>query len=328
MTQMHTLEAEAKQPGRAYHESRAISFWLNFFFFFARRTPLLVRWSRPFWMMLSRHFFVDYLRGGIRKNTHWLLGPDASEADRRALTDRVLEHFYMFIHDIGRAGGLSREQLEAQIDAVEGEDHFHEIRKLKRGAIIATAHMGSFEVGAAAVRSLEPRVHVAFQHDNLGAFDAIRHRLHEKLGLIEAVVDQGWSAWLQVRDALLNDEVVLIQADRTMPGQHGVAVPFMGGHLLMPLGPIKLAVMTGAPIVPVFAIRLPSGKVRLVIESPIVVDAERDRPRDEVPGPAMLQLTKVIEKQVRAHPEQWLMLHPAWMEDQAGGVTSRVGAEG
>jgi lauroyl/myristoyl acyltransferase len=39
----------------------------------------------------------------------------------------------------------------------------------------------------------------------------------------------------------------------------------------------------------------------------------RDRPH-----PALLRLASVIEKQVLAHPEQWLMYHPALVEDQGG----------
>ncbi|MEX0746279.1 MAG: lysophospholipid acyltransferase family protein [Phycisphaeraceae bacterium] len=306
-----------KRLGSPYQESKAISRWLNVFFFLARRAPVAVRWSKPFCMMLSRHFFVDHLRGGIRQNARRLLGPDSREAEREKLVGRVLENFYLFIYDVGRAGVMTREQLESQVDAVHGHEHYRAAREAGRGAIIATAHMGSFEVGAAAIRTLEPRVHVAFQHDNFGAFDKIRRRLHRRLGLIEAPVDKGWSVWLQVRDALMNDEVVLMQADRTMPDQRGAAVPFFGGRILMPLGPIKLAVMTGAPIVPVFALRQPNGKVRVVIAPAIHVDPEQDHPRNGAASPAMLQLASAIEAQVRAHPEQWLMLHAAWMDDQA-----------
>ena len=39
------------------------------------------------------------------------------------------------------------------------------------------------------------------------------------------------------------------------------AVPFLGGHLMLPTGPMKLSQATGAPIVPIFSIRRPGGKL-------------------------------------------------------------------
>ena len=81
---------------------------------------------------------------------------------------------------------------------------------------------------------------------------------------------------MHLRDALRADEVVAIQGDRIMPGQKGQRMPFLGGHLLLPSGPAKLALASGAPIVPVFSLRTSSGKVKLFIEDAINVDGDLD----------------------------------------------------
>jgi KDO2-lipid IV(A) lauroyltransferase len=133
--------------------------------------------------------------------------------------------------------------------------------------------------------------------------------LRAKLGVIEAPIDDGWTVWMRLRDALLNDDVVVLQGDRVMPGQKGTPVDVLGSEMLLPTGPVKLALATGAPIVPVLCVRTPGGKVRLWVEPAITVDAA-----DAVDG-AMEQLAAVIGKYVRAHGEQWLMLHPAWRDD-------------
>ncbi|MFW6059255.1 MAG: lysophospholipid acyltransferase family protein [Phycisphaeraceae bacterium] len=303
-------------PPEAPRHSRAVSFWLNFCFFCARRAPWFMRGSKPFWLMMSRWCFRGPLRAGIAANAKWLLGSDSSAAERKRLEDRVLEQFYLFIYDIGRASEKSRDEILSQLDSVEGEEHFRAARRLGRGAIIATAHMGSFEVGIAAAREMEPHIHVVFQRDQFEAFDQIRHRLHERVGVREARVEDGWPVWANLRDALQANEVALMQADRVMPGQHGMAVPFCGGHIDLPLGPVKLAAMTGAPIVPVFAPRTPEGRIRLIIEPAIHVSPDQATPRGQTPPPPLLELARVIEKHVRARPEQWLMLQPMWREDR------------
>ena len=303
-------------PPQPTKHSGSASRWLNFFFFCARHAPWFTRASKPFWMTMSRWCFTGPLRAGINANAKWLLGHDSDAAARKQLEDRVIEQFYLFIYDIGRASAMTREQILAQVDHVQGHEHFEAARAMQRGAILATAHMGSFEVGIAAARDLEPRLHVVFQRDPFEAFDTIRHRLHERLDVQEARVEGGWPVWMQLRNALEADEVALMQADRVMPGQHGMPVPFCGGHIDLPLGPIKLAALTGAPIVPVFAPRLPNGRVKLIIEPAITVAPEHATPRGRTPPPPLLQIAEVLEKHVRARPEQWLMLHRMWREDR------------
>ena len=119
--------------------------------------------------------------------------------------------------------------------------------------------------------------------------------------------------WVRLRDALLADEAVVLQGDRVMPGQKGEAVPFLGGTLLLPSGPVKLALATGAPIVPILSVRTARGKVKLFVEPPIEVDAAGG------PGAAreaLLRWAAVLEKYVRSYPDQWLMLEPALAEDK------------
>jgi len=181
-----------------------------------------------------------------------------------------------------------------------------------KGAIILTAHMGSFEVGAAALIEREKRMHVLFRRDSLDLFENIRTKLRKKIGVREVSVDEGWTIWMRLRDALANDEAVLIQGDRVMPGQKGQAVKFFGGHILLPTGPVRLALISGAPIIPVYSVRTPEGKIRLFIEKPIVVG---DMPGGLSIDDAMIWSGGVLEKFVRRFPDQWLENRPVWIED-------------
>jgi KDO2-lipid IV(A) lauroyltransferase len=153
---------------------------------------------------------------------------------------------------------------------------------------------------------------VVFHRDRRPLFETMRSRLHERLGLIEAPVEKGLEMWMSLRDALARDEVVMLQADRVMPGQSGHKVEFLGGHMLLPPGPIKLAAATGAPLIPVFTLRTGPGRVRVMVEEPIFCDQVRIG--DDAP-PALLAVARVLEKYVRAYPQQWLMLQPACCED-------------
>jgi KDO2-lipid IV(A) lauroyltransferase len=72
-----------------------------------------------------------------------------------------------------------------------------------------------------------------------------------------------------------------------------------------------LALRTGAPVIPVFALPLPRGRYRLVYEHPV------DPPRTESPDAIRdftQRCTDVLEMYVRRHPELWLWMHRRWRD--------------
>jgi lauroyl/myristoyl acyltransferase len=295
--------AAATSPMRAVFAE----FWLDLLFRVAGRAPGVTRATRPLFVR-SAYRFSRAIQAATTANARRIFGPDVA-TDRVAAYGRgVVENFYDFVCDVGQSLHLTREQLLARIDSVEGHDHYEAARALKKGAIIATAHMGSFEAGAAAIVDRERAVHVVFKRDET-RFEHVRTTLRAKLGVTEAPVDEGWPLWLRLREALMHDEVVMVQADRVMPGQKGSRVPFLHGHLLLPTGPVKLAIASGAPIVPVFAIRTADHRIRIHVEPAIVVADD--------PHASLLRIAAVLERYVRTYPEQWLLFHRAFCEDEA-----------
>lgn len=279
----------------------------------ARHSPGFARRSAGFWIR-GAWWCSPALRRGTLANVR-RLRPGAGAAEQRRLARRVVRNFYFFVLDVAAAVGQNLEQLRRQLAGVAGYEHFDAARRQQRGLIVATAHLGSFEVGMAGLREHEAHIHVVFKRDTEPMFDRLRQELHATLGVHEAPIDEGLGLWIRLRDALVRDEVVVMQADRVMPMQKGVAMPFGEGRVMLPTGAVRLAQMTGAPILPVFAVREDDGRVRLHVEPAITVD-ENTGGR-EATDAAMRGLTEVIERYVTAHPEQWLMLHPVWLEDQA-----------
>ena len=72
-----------------------------------------------------------------------------------------------------------------------------------------------------------------------------------------------------------------------------------------------LALRTGAPVVPVFALPLGGGRYRMIYEHPV------EPPRDDS-GDAVREFTQrctdVLEMYVRRHPDLWLWMHRRWRD--------------
>lgn len=304
--QQQHVPADAQRPGVSLRQG-LINFWLNALFFCARRMPWVVRGMRPAVVRWTGRWSVQ-IRRATALNARRIVRSDLTDEQCDKFGGQVVGSFADFVLDVARATTQTPEQIRARIAVVEGDEHYRAARALKRGAIVVTAHMGSFEVGVAALRQYEPKIHIVFQRDAMSRFEQIRTELRRKLGVIEAPIDDGWSIWLKLRDALLADEVVLIQGDRVMPGQKGERVEFLGHHILLPTGPARLALATGSPILPIFSIRQPDGRIRLVVEEAIEV-------RNGEVEQAMNAYARALAKHVAAHPQQWLRLQPVFCED-------------
>jgi KDO2-lipid IV(A) lauroyltransferase len=288
---------------------RAGAFWLKVLFAAVGRAPWLARATAGFWVWAA-WLCSPALRGNTRLTAGMVLGPDATRRKRARLARGIIRSMYLFVYDVGRHSRMTLAQMRREIAGIDGAAHYDAARAPGRGVILATAHFGAFEAAMAAVTGREKRVHVVFRRDRFGRFDSIRSRLHERLGVTESPIDDGIAAWVRVREALARDEAVLMQADRVMPGQKGVVMPLLSGRIEVPLGPAQLAMMTGAPILPIFAARLPDGRVQVMIEPPIFVEEGGDDPMME----AVKKLTTLIESHVRRRPQQWLVLHNPWVE--------------
>jgi KDO2-lipid IV(A) lauroyltransferase len=81
-----------------------------------------------------------------------------------------------------------------------------------------------------------------------------------------------------------------------------------------------LALRTGAPVVPVFALPLPGGRYRFIYEHPV------DPPRAGTPDAVReftQRCTDVLEMYVRRHPDLWLWMHRRWRDqDVAAGMSA------
>ncbi len=292
------------QPPR--WRQRAASFWLGLLFRLADTAPGLIRALRPPAVRLA-YAFSPAIRRNTAANARCIFGPAVSRRRRRKFALSVTGCFYDVVADIGRSARAQRADLIARIESVQGLDQYLAVRAGGRGAVILTAHMGSFEVGLAALSQYEPNIHVVFQRDPFDDFERLRATLRRRLNVSEATVDEGWPMWVRLRDALQRNEVVTIQGDRVMPGQKGTCVPLLGGHILLPPGPMKLAAAAGAPIIPIFSLRTGRDKLRICIEPPIHLG-----PGPDAIAAAMNQWAHTLATYITRHPEQWLMLDNAF----------------
>ena len=88
-------------------------------------------------------------------------------------------------------------------------------------------------------------------------------------------------------------------------------IEFFGRPAYLPLGPARLALMTGAAVF-LGACCYEDGGYVVDLVGPIEMQATGDRQRDTIVNTR--KLAAIVEEYVRAHPEQWMMFQRFWPE--------------
>jgi KDO2-lipid IV(A) lauroyltransferase len=86
-----------------------------------------------------------------------------------------------------------------------------------------------------------------------------------------------------------------------------------------------MALRTGAPVIPVFALPLPRGRYRLIYERAV------EPPPADAPDAVReftQRCTDVLEMYVRRHPDLWLWMHRRWRDQEPGSGMGDRGADG
>jgi KDO2-lipid IV(A) lauroyltransferase len=121
-------------------------------------------------------------------------------------------------------------------------------------------------------------------------------------GLLVTHVGQDPLSALPLVHHLREGGVVALQIDRTPAGQRSREVTLFGVRGAIPEGPLRLAAVTGAPVVPIFAARTGHRRYTVTVERPIWVS--RSASTSELDAAAQ-RLAGSLEQFVRARPTQW-----------------------
>ena len=190
----------------------------------------------------------------------------------------------------------------------EGEERVWQAYQQGRGVLFFTGHFGYWEMQAITQPlRLKPVSVLARPLDNPALNDmleAIRTRTGNSV-----IYRQG--AMRKVLRELAANHGIALLIDQHLHTPDAVYVDFFRRPAATTSALAALALRTGAPVIPVFALPLRGGRYRLVYEHPV------DPPRSEGPD-AIREFTQrctdVLEMYVRRHPELWLWMHRRWRD--------------
>ncbi len=196
--------------------------------------------------------------------------------------------------------GMTR-RAPALLDRLVEVDNFEPVARAVqsgRGAVVLTAHLGSWELAAAAVGARVPRLAVVARELYDPALDRLNKRLRGrfKVNTIDSRDTRGMIRLLR------SGGVLGVLADQDSRRVVNARLPFFGADAATPVGPARLAEHAGAVLVTGFIVR-DGPRYRLYFEEMAETGSAEDR---------MAEYNRRLEDVVRKYPEQWLWLHDRW----------------
>ena len=240
------------------------------------------------------------IRTTIYRELSRCLGTRYTTKDIKRITKRSFEIYVKMHFENLLLGKLTKKSVERMV-SVEGVEHLDLALSKGKGAIVLLSHFGSFLMVLPALGFMGYRI------NQLGSPPVLILKHH---GLIHRIKEKAYSnlpvtflrsdrALMPAIEALKKNEILAVAFDGR-EGRSWVPTRFLDQTFLFSPGPIKMAMITGAPILPTFIVRQKNNTQRLIIESPF--EFEPMEHKKEFVSVNVRRLAKVFEQYILRYP--------------------------
>jgi phosphatidylinositol dimannoside acyltransferase len=258
-------------------------------------------------------------RGGpeqLRKNLARVIGvPPAKVPD--SLMRASLESYGRYWREAFRLPTMDHRAIASQLDQViQGQDNVNAALAAGRGAVISLPHSGNWDMGG--IWLVQRYRTFATVAERLKPESLARRFIdyRESLGF-EVIPHSGGAQppFEVLRERLQANQIVCLMAERDLT-RTGVEVDFFGEPTRMPAGSAKLAIETGAALLPSHC-WFEGSAWGFGIGSPLDCTS-----RDI--GAITQAMADVFADNIAAYPADWHMLQPQWLSDLSEARQARL----
>ncbi|HET9399636.1 MAG TPA: lysophospholipid acyltransferase family protein [Candidatus Acidoferrales bacterium] len=233
--------------------------------------------------------------------------PDWSDARRSETIRRMVVQLGWMAGEFSQFPKYSRTNISS-IVSLEGHENFLAARANGKGVLILTGHIGAWE--------LSPYAHALYGYPLSFLARAVENSKVDELvnryrGLAGNEPIEKNRAAREMLRILGRGETIGILADQNTLPEEGVFVDFFGVPACTTSGLARIALRTGAAVVPGYVLwDDPSAIYRLCFEPSVQLARSGDEEQDVLENTA--RFAKVIERVIREHPDQWVWVHKRW----------------
>jgi KDO2-lipid IV(A) lauroyltransferase len=250
------------------------------------------------------------LQPKLRKTAEFnlrLAFPDWTDSQRKDVTRKMVRNLGWMAAEFARLPRLTKENIE-DVVILDGHEYFLEGQRRGNGVLYLTGHIGAWELSSFAHALYGYPLHYMARPLDNKRLDALVNLYRCASGNRPIFKNESARVMLKI---LKDSGTVGILADQNTLPAEGVFVDFFGKLACTTTGLARVALHTGAAVVPGYAY-WDEGiqKYRLRFEPPVELIRTGDTERDVFENTQ--RFVKVIEEIIRKHPDQWVWVHKRW----------------
>ncbi|MGB9466126.1 MAG: lysophospholipid acyltransferase family protein, partial [Candidatus Acidiferrum sp.] len=233
--------------------------------------------------------------------------PDWTGAQREDVMRKMVRNLGWMAAEFARFPRLTKGNIE-EVVILEGHENFLEGQRRGKGVLYLTGHIGAWELSSFAHALYGYPLHYMARPLDNKRLDALVNQYRCSSGNKPIFKNESARVTLKI---LKDSGTVGILADQNTMPEEGVFVDFFGKPACTTTGIARVALHTGAAVVPGYvywdeAIR----KYRLRFEPAVELVRTGDTEGDVFENTQ--RFAKVLEEIIRKHPEQWVWVHKRW----------------
>lgn len=228
-------------------------------------------------------------------------GRNPGEAELERMARENFRNFGRYIVDFFHYDRMTSGDVE-RLAEIENPEALRQAHGAGRGVLLASAHLGNWELGGAILHALGyPITAVAYPQRTRKTHELFQSQRRRR-GI--NILTFGEAARGVLR-ALKRGDLIGVLSDRDYTLNQN-PVTFFGAPARLPSSPARISMRTGAPIVPTFLIRREDNRFLLRFHNPLF--PEHFQSQDDL----RMRLAAILESELRLNPCQWYIFDDFW----------------
>ena len=193
---------------------------------------------------------------------------------------------------------------------IDGYEYFQQLELETKGFVILSSHIGCYEVAGYSLISKSKRFNaLVFGGEKATVMKGRQEALSEH-NIRMIPVREDMSHLFIVNEALSNNEIMSMPADRIVGSAKVVEVNFFGETASLPAGPFSVTTMNGFDALAVNVMKISAKRYKVYVTR---LSYDTQAPRKQQMQQLANCYVEELERRVRQYPSQWFNFYDFWL---------------
>ena len=192
---------------------------------------------------------------------------------------------------------------------IDGYEYFQQLELETKGFVILSSHIGCYEVAGYSLISKSKRFNALVFGGEKATVMKGRQEALSKHNIRMIPVREDMSHLFIVNEALSNNEIMSMPADRIVGSAKVVKVNFFGETASLPAGPFSVTTMNGFDALAVNVMKISAKRYKVYVTR---LSYDTQAPRKQQMQQLANCYVEELERRVRQYPSQWFNFYDFW----------------